>query len=154
MGASCSSSVVCEWPAPETAAPSLGRSLMALVAARWVPASAGSTPRRTTVPALQYTELCRKKTADGGTDLCPPPYLTISNHASPWSGCSNVVPLSAFRASFGKDYGLNLVDGPLKGLTARAVIVLDENDKVLLSQLVPEITSEPDYAAVSNALGR
>jgi thioredoxin-dependent peroxiredoxin len=69
-------------------------------------------------------------------------------------GLSNVVPLSAFRASFGKDYGLSLVDGPLKGLTARAVLVLDENDKVLLSQLVPEITSEPDYAAVSNALGR
>ena len=69
-------------------------------------------------------------------------------------GLSNVTPLSAFRSSFGKDYGLNLVDGPLKGLTARAVIVLDENDKVLAAQLVPEITSEPDYAAVSNALGR
>ena len=61
---------------------------------------------------------------------------------------------AAFRASFGNDYGLTLVDGPLRGLTARAVLVLDENDKVLVSQLVPEIASEPDYAAVSNALGR
>ena len=69
-------------------------------------------------------------------------------------GLKNVITLSAFRSSFGKDYGLDLAGGPLKGLTARAVIVLDENDKVLVSQLVPEITSEPDYAAVSTALGR
>jgi thiol peroxidase len=68
-------------------------------------------------------------------------------------GLSNVVPLSAFRSSFGKDYGLTLVDGPLRGLTARAVLVLDEQNSVLLSQLVPEIASEPDYAAVSAALG-
>lgn len=67
-------------------------------------------------------------------------------------GLSNVVPLSAFRSSFGKDYGLTLVDGPLRGLTARAVLVLDEKDVVLVSQLVPEIASEPDYAAVSAAL--
>jgi thiol peroxidase len=69
-------------------------------------------------------------------------------------GLSNVVPLSAFRSSFGKDYGLLLVEGPLRGLTARAVIVLDEDNRVLVSQLVPEIASEPDYAAVSSALGR
>jgi hypothetical protein len=42
----------------------------------------------------------------------------------------------------------------MRGPIVRGVVVLDENDKVLLSQLVPEITSEPDYAAVSNALGR
>jgi thioredoxin-dependent peroxiredoxin len=69
-------------------------------------------------------------------------------------GLSNVVPLSAFRSSFGEDYGLNLVDGPLRGLTARAVLVLDEKNDVLVSQLVPEIASEPDYAAVSAALKR
>lgn len=68
-------------------------------------------------------------------------------------GLANVVPLSAFRSSFGKDYGLLLVDSPLRGLTARAVIVLDEDNQVLVSQLVPEIASEPDYAAVSAALG-
>jgi thiol peroxidase len=67
-------------------------------------------------------------------------------------GLSNVVALSAFRSSFAKDYGLSLVDGPLRGLTARAVIVVDERNVVTLSQLVPEITSEPDYAAVSTAL--
>jgi thiol peroxidase len=68
-------------------------------------------------------------------------------------GLSNVVPLSAFRSSFAKDYGLALVDGPLRGLTARAVIVIDERNVVTHSQLVPEITSEPDYASVSVALG-
>jgi thiol peroxidase len=67
---------------------------------------------------------------------------------------SHVVPLSAFRSSFGEDYGLKLVDGPLRGLTARAVLVLNETNDVLVSQLVPEIASEPDYAAVSAALKR
>jgi thioredoxin-dependent peroxiredoxin len=69
-------------------------------------------------------------------------------------GLKNVVPLSSFRSSFGNDYGLDLVDGPLKGLTARAVLVLDEKNQVLVSQLVPEIVNEPDYAAVAAALGR
>jgi thiol peroxidase len=69
-------------------------------------------------------------------------------------GLKNVIPLSAFRSTFAKDYGLYLVDGPLRGLTARAVVVLDEKDAVVLSQLVPEIASEPDYAAVSAALGK
>ena len=67
-------------------------------------------------------------------------------------GLKQVVPLSAFRSSFAKDYGVLLTDGPLRGLTARAVLVLDEKNQVLLSQLVPEIASEPDFAAVSAAL--
>ena len=69
-------------------------------------------------------------------------------------GLRHVVPLSSFRSSFDEDYGVALVDGPLRGLTARAVLVLDENDKVLFSQLVPEIASEPDYAGALAALGR
>ncbi len=69
-------------------------------------------------------------------------------------GLANVVPLSAFRSSFGKDYGLTLLDGPLRGLTARAVVVLSETDEVLATQLVPEIVNEPDYAAALAALGR
>lgn len=63
-------------------------------------------------------------------------------------GLDHVVPLSTFRSSFAEDYGVRLVDGPLRGLTARAIVVIDENDKVLLSQLVPEITNEPDYDQV------
>jgi len=68
-------------------------------------------------------------------------------------GLSNVVALSGFRSSFGKDYGIALVDGPLRGLTGRAVFVLDEKNNVLVSELVPEIASEPNYAAVTAALG-
>jgi thioredoxin-dependent peroxiredoxin len=68
-------------------------------------------------------------------------------------GLKNVVALSSFRSSFASDYGVKLVDGPLAGLTARAVVVLDEKNRVLHSQLVPEIAQEPDYAAVTAALG-
>ena len=65
-------------------------------------------------------------------------------------GLSNVVTLSTLRGSnFKDDYGVAIVDGPLQGLTARAVVVLDENDTVIYSQLVDEITTEPDYDAAS-----
>ena len=61
--------------------------------------------------------------------------------------------LSTFRApEFGMDYGTLIVEHPLMGLQARAVIVLDENDVVLHAQLVPELTHEPDYAAALAAL--
>ena len=67
---------------------------------------------------------------------------------------SNVVPLSMMRSRlFAKDYGVLLVDGPLAGICARAVVVLDENNRVRYTQLVDEITTEPDYAAALAALG-
>ena len=50
------------------------------------------------------------------------------------------------------DYGVMITDGPLAGLTARAVVVVDENDKVVYTQLVPEIGQEPDYEAALDAL--
>ncbi|HWV09787.1 MULTISPECIES: thiol peroxidase [unclassified Pseudomonas] len=63
-------------------------------------------------------------------------------------GLDNVVNLSTMRgAEFLKDYGVALADGPLAGVAARAVVVLDENDKVLHSELVAEIGSEPNYDA-------
>ena len=62
-------------------------------------------------------------------------------------GLDNVVTLSSFRSSFAQDYGVAIADGALRGLTARAVVVLDEHDKVLHVGLVPEITQEPDYDA-------
>jgi len=68
-------------------------------------------------------------------------------------GLSNVVTLSTLRGGdFKKDYGVAIVDGPLAGLTARAVVVLDEKDNVIYSQLVNEITTEPDYDAALAAL--
>jgi thioredoxin-dependent peroxiredoxin len=64
-------------------------------------------------------------------------------------GVENVVTLSTFRntAKFARDYGVEIVDSSLAGLTARAVVVLDENNKVLHSELVGEIANEPDYDA-------
>lgn len=68
-------------------------------------------------------------------------------------GIENVVPLSLFRnRDFLKNYGVEITDGPLAGVAARAVVVLDENDKVLHSQLVSEIKNEPDYDAALAAL--
>lgn len=68
-------------------------------------------------------------------------------------GINNVVTLSTVRnRDFHARYGVDITDGPLKGLTARAVIVLDENNRVLHSQLVAEIKNEPDYDAALAAL--
>jgi thioredoxin-dependent peroxiredoxin len=68
-------------------------------------------------------------------------------------GLNNVVTLSTFRNhEFHSKYGVDIADGPLKGLTARAVVVLDENNKVIYSQLVPEIANEPNYDAALAAL--
>jgi thiol peroxidase len=63
-------------------------------------------------------------------------------------GLENVVPLSIMRnRDFSKDYGVLIDDGPLKGITARALITLGENNNVLSSELVGEIADEPDYEA-------
>ena len=67
-------------------------------------------------------------------------------------GIENVVAASAFRSSFGEDFSLTQSEGPLEGLLARAVVVLDADGTVLHSQLVPEITTEPDYDAAVAAL--
>ena len=68
-------------------------------------------------------------------------------------GIENVTVASAFRSPlFAQKFGLQLVDGPLAGLLARAVIVLDEDRKVIYTQLVSEITNEPDYEAAIAAL--
>ena len=69
------------------------------------------------------------------------------------NGLKNVVALSTFRSpDFAKAYGVAIVDGPLAGLTARAVVVLDAQNKVLHAELVPEIAQEPDYAAALAAV--
>jgi thiol peroxidase len=63
-------------------------------------------------------------------------------------GLSNVQTLSTMRGrSFLQDYGVSIKNGPLAGVAARAVVVLDENDRVLHSELVSEIKNEPNYAA-------
>lgn len=69
-------------------------------------------------------------------------------------GTNNVVTLSTMRgAEFMKNYGVAITSGPLAGITARGVVVLDESNKVLHAELVPEIKQEPDYEAALAALG-
>jgi thiol peroxidase len=68
---------------------------------------------------------------------------------------NNVVMLSMMRGrNFSKDYGVLIGDGPLMGLSARAVIVLDETNTVLYSELVPELSNQPNYDAAIKALSR
>lgn len=62
-------------------------------------------------------------------------------------GIDKVVAASAFKSSFGADYGVTLADGKFEGLLARSVVVVDRDGSVLHSQLVPEIGTEPDYDA-------
>lgn len=69
-------------------------------------------------------------------------------------GMQKVIPLSMMRSKdFGHDYGVLLTDGPIAGLTARAVVVLDENNKVLYTELVEEMSDEPNYDAALERLG-
>ena len=59
----------------------------------------------------------------------------------------NVETGSVFRSSFGKDYGVEMKSGPLRGILSRAIVVIDESGKVIYTQQVPELVDEPDYAA-------
>lgn len=69
-------------------------------------------------------------------------------------GLDGVKPLSMMRSkNFAKDYGVLITDGPLEGISARAVVVLDESNVVRHAELVPEIAQEPDYDAAVAALG-
>lgn len=67
-------------------------------------------------------------------------------------GIDNVDVASAFRSSFGEDYGVTFVDGPLQGLLSRSVVVLDEEGKVVYTEQVAETGNEPDYDAALAAL--
>lgn len=60
-------------------------------------------------------------------------------------GLNNIDTLSDFRGSFGEDFGVTIIDSPLQGLLSRAVVVVDENGKVVYTEQVPEIGQEPDY---------
>jgi len=60
-------------------------------------------------------------------------------------GLKDVIPLSSFRSSFSEDYGLKIVDTILAGLMTRAIVVIDEHDKVVYTELVSEVADEPNY---------
>ncbi|AQY21567.1 thiol peroxidase [Riemerella anatipestifer] len=67
-------------------------------------------------------------------------------------GLNNVETLSDFRGNFGEEFGVTLLDSPLKGLLSRAVVITDENDKVIYTEQVSEITNEPNYEAALASL--
>lgn len=69
------------------------------------------------------------------------------------NGIDNVHTASAFRSDFGRAYGIELADGPLRGLLARMVVVIDTDGSVRGLSLCEEITEEPDYAFVKKLLG-
>ena len=69
------------------------------------------------------------------------------------NGIENIVTLSTFRSpEFGRDYGVEIVDGPIRGLLARSIVVLDENNIVLHTQQGPELAEEPDYGTALKAV--
>lgn len=68
-------------------------------------------------------------------------------------GIENLIAASAFRSpEFAREYGIEMVDGPLAGLLARAVVIIDETGRIVYTELVPEITHEPNYEAALKAL--
>jgi thiol peroxidase len=114
------------------------------------------------VPSLD-TPTCAtstKKFNDAAKDMSDAVFLMISGDL-PFAmtrfckaeGADNVIPLAMMRSrNFAKDYGVLIEDGPLAGITTRAVVVIDENDKVIYTELVPEIADEPNYDAALAAL--
>jgi thiol peroxidase len=60
-------------------------------------------------------------------------------------GLKDVIPLSTFRSNFSEEYGVKIVDTILSGLTARAIVIIDEQDQVIYTELVSEVADEPDY---------
>jgi thioredoxin-dependent peroxiredoxin len=98
----------------------------------------------------KFNEIVSKR---GVTVLCVSEDLPFA--AKRFCGAENldkVVTLSAFRSSFGKDYGVEIETGPLAGLTSRSVVVLDEQNKVIYAEQVPEIAQEPNYEAALSKL--
>ncbi|MDP3903950.1 MAG: thiol peroxidase, partial [Methylococcaceae bacterium] len=67
-------------------------------------------------------------------------------------GLKDVIPLSTFRSNFAEEYGVKIADTLLAGLTARAVVIIDENDQVIYTQLVNDVAQEPDYESALAAL--
>jgi thioredoxin-dependent peroxiredoxin len=68
-------------------------------------------------------------------------------------GITNVITLSGFRdTDFGKAYGVDIIDGPLAGLYARSIVIVDDKGNVIYTQLVPEIGDEPDYESALAAI--
>ncbi|NHB85492.1 thiol peroxidase [Tessaracoccus sp. HDW20] len=90
---------------------------------------------------------------EGTTVLCISRDLPFAlNRFCGAEGIDNVIVSSDFRTDFGETYGVTMTDGPLAGLLSRSVVVIDGEGKVVYTEQVPEITTEPDYEAALAAL--
>ena len=69
-------------------------------------------------------------------------------------GIENVINLSSFRSNFGTDYGMEITDGPLKGLFGRGIVVINESGEIVYNELVTEIADEPNYDAALSAVAQ
>lgn len=107
------------------------------------------------VPSLD-TPVCATSTKKFNENNAPNTVVLVISADLPFAqgrfcgaeGMNNVITLSTMRGwNFKKDYGVDIHSGPLTGVCARAVVVLDENNKVLHAELVREIKQEPDYDA-------
>ncbi|MGV0742969.1 thiol peroxidase [Mycolicibacterium sp. XJ870] len=94
-----------------------------------------------------------KAAGSGATVLCVSKDLPFAQKRFCGAeGIENVTAASAFRDSFGEDYGITISDGPMAGLLGRAVVVIGADGKVAYTELVPEIGTEPNYDAALAAL--
>jgi thiol peroxidase len=109
------------------------------------------TPR---APPASARSTRRPAEREGTTVLCVSQDLPFAmGRFCGAEGIENVKVASGFRSDFAEAFGLKLEDGPLRGLAARAIVVLDEQGNVAHTQLVGEIADEPDYDAALAALG-
>jgi thioredoxin-dependent peroxiredoxin len=107
----------------------------------------------TPVCATSVRTFNERAAADGVSVLCVSKDLPFAQKRFCGAeGIENVKTASAFRDSFGEDFGITIADGPMAGLLARAVVVIGADQKVAYVELVPEIGTEPDYDAALAAL--
>lgn len=107
----------------------------------------------TPVCGLSVRTFNERAAEGGGSVLCVSKDLPFAQKRFCGAeGIENVTSASAFRDSFGEDYGVTIVDGPMAGLLARAVVVIGADGNVAYTELVPEIGQEPDYDAALAAL--
>lgn len=108
----------------------------------------------TPVCATSVRTFNERAAGSGATVLCVSKDLPFAQKRFCGSeGIENVTTASAFRGSFGEDFGISLADGPMAGLLGRAVVVIGADGKVAYTELVPEIGTEPNYDAAIAALG-
>jgi thiol peroxidase len=107
----------------------------------------------TPICAISVRTFNERTAGSGGSVLCVSKDLPFAQKRFCGAeGIENVLTASAFRDSFGEDYGITVTDGPMAGLLGRAVVVVGTDGKVVYTELVPEIGTEPNYDAALAAV--